>query len=479
MLTVTLDNLRGTISYDNPKMADHVIRLNAELSTHAPGFQYQPLYKAWLRSGHKKGWDGRVKVMRGDVFPAGMWEFVYGKLQEWSVPYALVDARPNPPFDKFSTSSIKLRDYQQEALNAIMYHTVPGLGWSPRGVIKIATGGGKTELAVAITQMVNRQTLFVVHRKDLLVQAAERYQKYGMSVGCLGAGKYQINSQVTVCTMQTLLSKIKGGDAAVKKLMEKAELVFFDEAHLMAADVSKGNQFIALSRMMKNAFFRIGLTATPFLRDAYSNWLLESETGPKLYDISNDALIKMGYLTKPKVMVHTIRTGKSIPGTWQVQYQRGVVDHQPRNEKIIKLLKDSPKPALVMVQRTEHMDNLMVGAKNQGINATSVCGDTVLTDRRKRVKAIQKGSIDAIICTTVFDEGIDIPELKTIILAGGGKSPVKARQRVGRGLRLHDDKDEVLIIDFMDEHGRYLQRHSKERMSVWRKESFEVSIIKP
>lgn len=92
------------------------------------------------------------------------------------------------------------------------------------------------------------------------------------------------------------------------------------------------------------------------------------------------------------------------------------------------------------------------------------------------MQELQDGRIDAILCTTVFDEGIDVPELKTVILAGGGKSPVKARQRVGRGLRLHDSKSEVLIIDFMDEHGKYLHRHSKERLKVWRAEGFDVEL---
>jgi superfamily II DNA or RNA helicase len=475
MLTVSIDNLHGRFSYPTPDMAEYVKRLNGELSTHAPGYQYQYEYKKWLKSGRKYGWDGRVKVMKGDVFPAGMWEFVHDKLKSWGAPFEVADRRPNLLFNKFNSHTVPLRDYQKTAVDSLLYRQSPGLGWSPRGVLKVATGGGKTEIAVAITQMIDRPTLFLVHRKDLLVQAAERYEKYGMDVGRLGAGSYDLSNKIIVATMQTLLSKLRQGDAAVETLMQDAELVFFDEAHLMAADVNKGNQFIALSRKMPNAFFRIGLTATPFLRDAYSNWLLESAAGPLTYEISNDELIKRGYLTKPKVEVHVV-TGKQATGDWKAQYNKGVVDHHPRNKKIIELLKSSPKPALVMVQRTEHLDNIENLAQYENVIVRCVQGSTPLKSRRAYVAELQDGSIDAILCTTVFDEGIDVPELKTVILAGGGKSPVKARQRVGRGLRLHDSKSEVLIIDFMDEHGKYLHRHSKERMRVWRSEGFDVEV---
>jgi len=475
MLTVSIDNLHGRFSYPTPDMAEYVKRLNHELSTHAPGYQYQYEYKKWLKSGRKYGWDGRVKVMRGDVFPAGMWEFVHKRLTEWKAPFEVVDDRPNLLFDEFKPHAVPLRDYQEAAKDSILFRQVAKLGWSPRGVLKVATGGGKTEIAVAITQMIDRPTLFLVHRKDLLVQAAERYEKYGMDVGRLGAGSYDLNNQIIVATMQTLLSKLRQGDASVVTLMQNAELVFFDEAHLMAADLNKGNQFISLSRKMPNAFFRIGLTATPFLRDAYSNWLLESEAGPLTYEISNDELIKRGYLTKPKVEVHVV-TGKQVTGDWKVQYNKGVVDHHPRSKKIVELLKSSPKPALVMVQRTEHLRNVEKLAQAAGVVVRCVEGATILKNRRAYVAALQDGTIDAILCTTVFDEGIDVPELKTVILAGGGKSPVKARQRVGRGLRLHDSKSEVLIIDFMDEHGKYLHRHSKERLRVWRSEGFDVEI---
>lgn len=357
MLTVDIGNLFGHFSYPTPDMAEYVKRLNGELSTHAPGYQYQYEYKKWIKSGRKRGWDGRVKVMKGDVFPAGMWNFVHERLTSWGAPFEVVDQRPNILFTEFKAHDVPLRDYQQAAVDSLLYRQVPGLGWSPRGVLKVATGGGKTEIAVAITKMIDRPTLFLVHRKDLLVQAAERYEKYGMDVGRLGAGSYNTSNQIIVATMQTILSKLRGGDAAVEALMQNAELVFFDEAHLMAADLNKGNQFISLSRKMPNAFFRCGLTATPFLRDAYSNWLLESEAGPMTYEISNDELIKMGYLTKPKVEVHVIK-GKLVTGDWKAQYNKGVVDHHPRTKKIVELLKGCPKPALVMVQRTEHLRNL-------------------------------------------------------------------------------------------------------------------------
>ena len=47
-------------------------------------------------------------------------------------------------------------------------------------------------------------------------------------------------------------------------------------------------------------------------------------------------------------------------------------------------------------------------------------------------------------------------------------------QRIGRGLRLDTGKEEVIVVDFMDEHSRTLKNHSNARIKVWKEEGFTV-----
>ena len=73
------------------------------------------------------------------------------------------------------------------------------------------------------------------------------------------------------------------------------------------------------------------------------------------------------------------------------------------------------------------------------------------------------------IASVIFDEGIDCKPLDTLILAGGGKSPTRALQRIGRILRKFEGKEDAIAVDFMD-NCKYLQAHSKKREKIYRSE---------
>jgi superfamily II DNA or RNA helicase len=94
--------------------------------------------------------------------------------------------------------------------------------------------------------------------------------------------------------------------------------------------------------------------------------------------------------------------------------------------------------------------------------------------RRAAIARLQDGSLHALIATTIFDEGVDIPELKKVILASGGKSQVKLIQRVGRAVRLANGKTEAMIVDFQDAHNPTLKRHAAARRKVYKEQEFDV-----
>ena len=104
-----------------------------------------------------------------------------------------------------------------------------------------------------------------------------------------------------------------------------------------------------------------------------------------------------------------------------------------------------------------------------------VQGSTSSEDRAKILADLQSSREKRIIATTVFDEGIDLSELRTIILAGAGKSRVAMLQRIGRGLRIAKGKKEFKLIDFDDSaNGSIMKRHSAARRKVWKEEGFDV-----
>ena len=91
------------------------------------------------------------------------------------------------------------------------------------------------------------------------------------------------------------------------------------------------------------------------------------------------------------------------------------------------------------------------------------------------IKDLRQGKIDGVIASTIWDQGVDIPEIRTLIMAGGGKSLVRNLQRLGRGLRIAEGKTSLEVYDFYDNSTRWLRNHSSERKKLWDSEGFNVT----
>ncbi len=133
--------------------------------------------KKYLEDKLSKTWNGKVSIiskvhpMNGAQFPTGLLPTFYEEIIA-TIPKEDVifnDLRVVAPTVSgvHGMHNIPLRGYQQRALDAALSKTFAGMPW-PRGVLKIATGGGKTELAVAMYQMTKMPTVFIVHRKHLV-----------------------------------------------------------------------------------------------------------------------------------------------------------------------------------------------------------------------------------------------------------------------------------------------------------------------
>ena len=72
-----------------------------------------------------------------------------------------------------------------------------------------------------------------------------------------------------------------------------------------------------------------------------------------------------------------------------------------------------------------------------------------------------------VICTAVWKEGVNIPELNVVINAAGGKSELVTLQTIGRGLRKTENKSELIIYDFFDNSHHYLVDHFGHRFCLY------------
>lgn len=362
-------------------------------------------------------------------------------------------------------------DYQMKAVIAALEKR--------RGVLKLATGAGKTECAVAISKTLQQPTLFLTHRVNLLYQTAERFalrwpelQTYDQ-IGIIGDSQYRPNF-VTFSTVQTL-------DSFLKKKMTRKEVVddltkfrvvIIDEAHRAGA-----RQFVKVAKLLHNADYRIGLSATPFIKTPYENLCLQGITGGVLHEVSASELIRKGVLARPFFKFLPVYE-PNMPAKkfkhWLDVYEHGIVKNQKRNEMVVSAvskLVDMGKKPLAIVQQIEHMEILERMLIAAGVKPKVASGNMGARERAKTLKQLGRGGIDTIVCTNIFDEGIDVKEVGGVVMAAGTKSAPAFMQRTGRAIRKKSEDNNAVVIDFMDNQHWMLKKHSQQRLELVEKEA--------
>src|SRR5690606_13050542 len=209
---------------------------------------------------------------------------------------------------KADVAGTDLREYREKCVTTALE--------GRRGVIEIATGGGKTVIAAHLIRRIARPTLFLVHTRDLMHQTIAVFKReLNIPVGQAGDGVIELR-QVTVATLQTCArvmdikivqppvddeplesdkTDVASRIADLQEFITSVPVVFFDECHHLPADTAYG-----LAMEMENAVWRYGLSATPYRADR-QDMLMEAALGPKLFSARASTLIDLGYLVPPHI----------------------------------------------------------------------------------------------------------------------------------------------------------------------------------
>ncbi len=431
------------------------------------GYQYMPKFKAGY-------WDGYITLMRGKGrIPTGLLPTVDDAWDEKGIKSAYSKQSISPILIGTGPGELKdilhgitLRDYQVAALMT--------LNNSSRGIIKMATGSGKTVVLAGAIQLYGiPPTLVVVRSKDLLYQTAGRLEAMlDVPVGRLGDSLREAYFDgVTVATIQTLHSL---GSVVVKEAFKRNCILIVDECHM----IGDNKTFDVL--MSIPGWHRFGTSGTPLNRGQLNDLKLIACTGPVKVDISAAEMIETGWAAKPTIHIHEVP--ESTIDYWEADYHSAydacIVENEHRNSTIEQLAQDElaeGHSVLVIVTRIAH-GNLLANALGVFINDAPVLFVNGSSPMDERTQAL--GMLDTqpcvVIATVIFDEGVDVPGLDSIILAAGGASSIKTVQRIGRGLRPKPGRNEVRIHDFMDTANEYLLNHSEARLDTYEREQFEI-----
>lgn len=374
----------------------------------------------------------------------------------------LVDVRRRPAAPVEADLS-HLRDYQRDAVKAALTRT--------RGLIQMPTGSGKSIVAAGIISSVPCRWLVLVPQSDLLEQfAAHIRQRVGEEPGIIGDGQWQAG-RVTVATFQTLARRMsKARDRRAFDFMSTVEGIIVDESHQCAS-----GSFNFVLTQAKNAFYRIGISATPLDRSDKKSIFVLAQLGGIIHKTSSAELRAKGYLADATIQMVRLEQGSNAP-TWPGVYGECVVRSKVRNALVVEMAKKAAKPALVFVNQVKQGQTLLAGCKKAGMRAEFVWGEDDTDERRKAIADLVAGRLDVIVCSNVFAQGVDIPSLASVVNGAGGQSVILTLQRLGRATRVTADKKAFECWDVLDDGNRHLAKHGKARLNVYEREGFSVNV---
>lgn len=434
--------------------------------------------KAWKRGV----WDGTKSFYNGysKSFPTGLFISLPPKLKE---RFVISDSRVKPVFERkeLNLEGIELRDYQEKAIKKCVE--------LERCIVEAATNAGKTEIACGIMQMVPVRVLWLTHRGNLMLQTQRRIQKrIGEEVGLVVQDTVDINKRITIAMVQTLSYRIssakrlvRGGGEIVtdpkvraffkRWLKNDIDMLIMDECHRVSSP-----QWFNIAKQC-NAFYRYGLSATPLMGDEIGNSKLIAMTGETVDVITNQEMIERGFSAKPVIYrIQNVALQYVKTRAYDSSYELGIELNKTRNRAIADIVQTHiarKEPILCLVDRKRHGELLKKEIDRD--NVIYIDGSCGYEQRMIHLDELESGKLGAIIATQIFEEGADVPNIRVLILASGGRSHLWLIQRIGRVMREKPTgENRVVIYDFEDKGDRFLEEHSEYRMKLYHKEGFEV-----
>lgn len=364
------------------------------------------------------------------------------------------DYLPSQKGKAIDGSSLELKEHQKQALEALR---VMRENHETIALLYHATGTGKTVSAVSDAISVGKRTLFIAHTYELVEQAYETFRRLwkGVSVGKYVDAVKQSDAYVVCGSVQSValnLEHFKENDFGY---------IIIDEAHHASADTYQ--KVLAYFKPE----FTLGLTATPKRSDDKNILDIFKNTAHKL-DIQT--AVEIGEL----VPVRCIRIHTNIDLTKvrfnSVQYNIRDLESKifvpERNQLIVDTFMEyvSTKRTVIFCASVKHAEQIAEMIRERGVNAAAVSGVMKSSERKEFLAKFQKGDIKALCACDLLNEGWDCPETEVLFMARPTMSKVLYTQQLGRGMRLAEGKESLLVFDFVDNASQYNMPYSMHRL---------------
>ncbi len=335
---------------------------------------------------------------------------------------------------------------QIEALDMLEKSREEGLD---KALVVAATGIGKTFLAAFDCEKFKR-ILFVVHKVDILKQAENTFKLvYPDKETCIFNGdSKEVKGDMVFASVQTLGKKEYLNDEYFSK--EHFDYVVIDEFHHAVA-----NNYKNIIEYFKPKFM-LGLTATPDRLDNKDVYALCDYN--VVYEVGLREAINKGWLCPFRYYgIYDSSTDYSnidmVKGKYvEKQLEKELIKIERANLILKHYRKFNSKRALGFCSTKIHAESMAKFFNDNGIKSYAVYSGArgeFSCDRESALRALEQGEVDIIFSVDMFNEGIDVKAIDMVMFLRPTESPTVFLQQLGRGLRLHKDKQYLNVLDFI------------------------------
>lgn len=366
---------------------------------------------------------------------------------------------------------IQPKPFQKVILDKLAHERSEG---RRRNLVVAATGTGKTVIAALDYRRLCQELggrprlLFVAHRQEILQQAIDTYRQvlrdphFG---AVLYGGQEPGSREHLFATIQSISSR----GLLTQLGSDYWRVVVIDECHHIAADT-----FAAFAESARPEFL-LGLTATPERGDGDSiaRFFTARPDGAPAAELRLWEALDQQLLAPFEYYAISDPTDfTDIPWGRPTQEKQALNVAVLQDEKRARLVHDAvhlyvsdvrQMRALGFCVSVEHAHMMANRFTKAGIPSLVAHGGMPDDDRQQVRRRLQTGEVLAVFSCDLYNEGIDLPWVNTVLLLRPTDSPVIFAQQLGRGLRLWEGKSSCLVLDFI---GQYGQEYRFERL--WR-----------
>ncbi len=330
-----------------------------------------------------------------------------------------------------------------------------------RNLIVAATGTGKTVIsAFDYLAFRNKRVgetchlLYIAHRQEILKQSLATYRSVlsDQNFGALWVGDYEPKDDKDY---ESLFVSVSMFNSRFEAFFEKLAKDYYDYIVIDEAHHSQADSYRKLFSHFTPKLL-VGLTATPERMDGRD---LRPDFGGHISaEIRLPQALRDGLLTPFQYLCITDNTDLRDDSLWNGRYitekLSDILCSEARAGEIVtalyKYVADENKcRALCFCVNVKHADFMAEQFKARGLKSQSLTSKTPESMRLQYANDLRQGKLNYLCVVDVFNEGVDLPEVDTVLFLRPTDSLTIFLQQLGRGLRLYPGKTELTVLDFV------------------------------